>query len=268
MEERGLVGLEARTPDGDEVGRISEVLTDEETEEVTHVMVERENQQFEVPISALSLDPEANFATFHADRSDEGPGYHTGEEVEPEEAAPLEFAVEGQRHEGQLVTEPEADEEAQSEANLVREDWENETHTPADSGYPRTGAYIDPETGEAKVDPAMNEDESVEDDAAKLLDGTDLEVRAVKAGVVELTGAVSTRQDLEETLEELMGLDGVQGVDTTDGDVGEEGLFVTTGSLKEPWVSLSAKFARVVRAFPEQRRTRSFVGGWTRPDGG
>ncbi len=220
MEERGLVGIEARTTDGEEVGRISEVLTDEESGEVTHVVLERENQRFEVPITAITLDPEADFATFHADRSDEEPGDHAEDEIEPEEVAPLESAVEDTRHEGQLVTEPESDEEAQPEADLVREDWEDETHTPVDSGYPRTDAYIDPETGEAEVDPAMNEGESVEDDAAKLLDGTELEVRAVKDGVVELTGVAATQQDLEENVEELMGLNGVREVDTTDVDVG------------------------------------------------
>lgn len=220
MENRGLVGIEARTAYGEKVGRISEILTDETSGEVTHVVVEREDQRFEVPITAISLDPEADFATFHTDRSDEEPGEHTEDEIEPEEAAPLESAVEDQRHEGQLVTEPDSDEEAQSEADLVREDWEDETHTPVDSGYPRSDAYIDPETGEAEIDPAMNEGEDIGDDAAKLLDGTGLEVRAAKDGVVELTGATSTRQDLEESVEELMGLDGVREVDTTDVDIG------------------------------------------------
>lgn len=220
MEERGLVGIEARTADGEEVGRITEILTDEESGEVTHVVVEREDQRFEVPITAISLDPEADFATFHADRSDEEPGDHVEDEVEPEEAAPLESAVEDRRHEGQLVTEPESDEEAQSDADLVREDWEDETYTPVDSGYPRTDAYIDPDTGEAEVDPAMNEGMGVGDDAAKLLEGTGLEVRAVKDSVVELAGAIASQQDLEEAIEELTGLDGVLEVDATDVDVG------------------------------------------------
>jgi hypothetical protein len=220
VEEKGLVGIEARTAEGEEVGRISEILTDEASGEVTHVVVEREDQRFEVPITAISLDAEADFATFHADRSDEEPGDHVEDEIEPEEAAPLESAVEDSRHEGQLVTEPNSDEEAQSEADLVREDWEDEASTPVDSGDPRTDAYIDPETGEAEVDPAMNEGEEVGDDAAKLLDGTGLEVRAVKDGVVELAGSVPTRQDLKESVEELMGLDGVREVDTTDVDVG------------------------------------------------
>ena len=220
MEKRGLIGLEARTQDGEEVGRISDVLTDEGSGELTYVVIEREEERFEVPITAISLDRDADFATFHADRSDEEPGDHAGDEIEPEEAAPLESAVEDRRHEGQLVTEPESDEEAQSEADLVREDWEDETYTPVDSGYPRTDAYIDPETGEAEVDPAMNEGEGIGDDVEKLLDDTGLEARAVKDGVVELTGAVSARQDLEEVREELMGLDGVREVDTTDVDVG------------------------------------------------
>ncbi|MGB3635537.1 MAG: hypothetical protein WA982_15955, partial [Rubrobacteraceae bacterium] len=108
----------------------------------------------------------------------------------------------------------------QSEADLVREDWEDEASTPVDSGYPRTDAYINPDTGEAEVDPALNEGEELGDDVEKLLDGTGLEVRAVKDGVVELTGAVSTQQDLDENIAELMGLDGVREVDTTDVDVG------------------------------------------------
>lgn len=220
MEERGLVGLEARTAGGEEVGRISEVLADEESGEVTHVVVERGDQRFELPISAISLDPDADFATFHADRSDEEPGDHAGDEVEPEEYAPRESAVEDYRHEGQFVTEPESDEEAQSEADLVREDWEDETYTPVDSGYPRTDAYIDPDTGEAEVDPAMNEGTALGDDVERLLDETSLTARAVKDGVVELTGSAATRQNLQESVQELMGLDGVLEVDTTDVDVG------------------------------------------------
>ena len=76
MEDRGLIGLEARTPDGEEIGRISELVTDEKSGALTHVVVEREEERFEVPITAISLDRDADFATFHADRSDEEPGDH------------------------------------------------------------------------------------------------------------------------------------------------------------------------------------------------
>ncbi|MGH3147276.1 MAG: PRC-barrel domain-containing protein [Rubrobacter sp.] len=219
MEERSLIGLEARTADGGIVGRISEVVTDEESGEVTHFVVEREEEMFEVRITALTLDPDADFATFHADRSDEEPGDHVGDEEEPEGYAPGASDVEDTRHEGQLVTEPESDEEAQSEADLVREDWEDETHTPVDSGYPRTDAYIDPDSGEAEVDPAMNEGDGVGDEVGRLLDGTGLVLVSVNEGVVELSGAAS-RDDLSESVEEIMGLAEVREVDTTDVDVG------------------------------------------------
>jgi hypothetical protein len=52
-----------------------------------------------------------------------------------------------------------------------------------------------------------------------LIRDTGLEVRAVKDGVVELTGAAATREDLDEVVQEIMGLDGVLEVDTMDVDV-------------------------------------------------
>jgi sporulation protein YlmC with PRC-barrel domain len=217
LQERGLVGLEARTADGSEVGRIAEVITDEESGEVTHLVIEGDEERFEVPISAISLDPDADFATFHADRSDEEPGDHVGDREEPESYAPGESEEEDSSHEGRFADEPASLEEA--EDLEAREDWEDETDTP-DSGYPRNDAYIDPETGEEAVDPLLEENEDLEDDVEDLLADTDLEVRSVDDGVVELTGAVATQEDLEEIVQELVGLDGVLEVDTTDVDVG------------------------------------------------
>lgn len=218
MQERGLVGLEARTADGEEAGRIIEVITDEESGEVTHVVVEDgEGTRAELLITAVVLDPEADFATFHADRSDEEPGDHVADAEQPAGYAPLESDEEDSLHEGQFVTEPESVEEAQPE-DLAREDWEDESYT-ADSGYPRNDTYVDPETGDETVDPLLKDNESLEDDVADLLDGTNLRVRAEKEGIVELTGTSPTQEDLEAILAELMGLDGVQEVDTTDVDI-------------------------------------------------
>jgi sporulation protein YlmC with PRC-barrel domain len=215
MEERGLVGLEARAEDGEEVGRISEVVTDGETGEVTHVIVETDEDRMEVPITALSLDPEADFATFHADPSDEEPGDHLGDAERPQSYAPLRSEVRDERHEGQLAGSPESDEEAQAKEDLVREDWEDETHTPTDSGYPRTDAYVDPDTGQERERyPAEGED--LRGDIEQLLDGTDLGVREVREGVVELEGLATSREDLEEAVAEIMELEEVQEVDTTD----------------------------------------------------
>jgi sporulation protein YlmC with PRC-barrel domain len=225
MEERGLVGMEAQTADGAEVGRISEVLEDEESGEVTHVVVERGEERLEVPITALSLDPDADFATFHADRSDEEPGNHLGDEERPAGYAPNESDVDDHEHKGQFVTEPTDPDEAVAtgdQASTERDEaggWQDEEST-ADSGYPRTDAYIDPDTGEERVDPALNEGNGVGDEVGRLLDGTGLEVRAVKDGLVELTGAAASKEDLEGSVEEIMGLTGVLEVDTTDVDVG------------------------------------------------
>jgi sporulation protein YlmC with PRC-barrel domain len=226
MEERSLVGLEARTEDGTEVGRISAVLTDEMTGEVTHVVVEMNEELLEVPIIALSLDPEADFATFHADPSDAEPGDHLGDEVEPEGYTPAESDVQDLPHEGQFVTTPTDPAEAQPLEELDREaaeagGWEDEGSNTPESGYPRNDVYIDPDTGEEVVDdPLLKENDTLKDDVENLLVGTSLRVRSAKDGVVELIGTTSTREDLTGWVDEVMGLDGVLDVDTTNVDVG------------------------------------------------
>lgn len=217
MQERGLIGLEARAADGAEIGRIAEIVEDEESGAVAYVVVVTEDgDRLEVPITDLSLDPDADFATFEADPSDDEPGDHTGDEVEPED----DYATDDEHeHEGQLVTQSEDPEDTQAEQDLEsREDWEDESYTP-DSGYPRNDVYVDPDTGEEEIDPLLKENENVEDDVEDLLDGTDLKVLSVKDGVVELTGTVATQEDLEEVVREIMGLDEVLEVDTTDVDV-------------------------------------------------
>jgi hypothetical protein len=124
------------------------------------------------------------------------------------------------------VTTPVDPVEAQPPEELDREaaqagGWEDEGSTPPESGYPRNDVYIDPDTGEGVIDPLMEESESLQDDVEALLVGTDLRVRSVKEGVVELTGAASTQEDLDASVDEIMGLDGVLDVDTTDVDVGQ-----------------------------------------------
>ena len=227
MEERGLVGLEARAADGEVLGRISGVLTDEGSGEVTHVIVERdEEEHVEMPISSLTLDPEADFARFHADRSDEEPGEHLGDTERPEGYAPAQSdAPNDYEHEGQFVSTPQDPDEAIPEEEAQREageasGWEDESSTTADSGFPRNDAYIDPDTGEEELDPAMKDNETLEDDVKSLINGTELEVRATKDGVVELTGRTATQENLEGRIAEIMGLDGVLEVDTTDVDIG------------------------------------------------
>ena len=225
MQERSLIGLEARAADGSEVGRIADLVEDEESGEVTLVVVETERGEWlEVPITDLSLDPDADFATFEADASDEEPGDHTGDEAEPEDYyAPDDIDDEDEEdfeHEGQLVTEPEDGHDPSSEEDLeAREDWEDHSYT-SDSGYPRNDVYIDPDTGDEELDPLLEENDDVKDDVEDLLDGTSLEVRSIREGVVELIGTAATQDDLEEAVREIMGLDEVLEVDITDVDVG------------------------------------------------
>ncbi len=226
MEEQGLIGLGARTRDGTEVGRVLEVLTNEATGDVTHVVVETgEEERMEIPIGDLDLDPDADFATFHADPSDEEPGDHLGDAERPEGYAPAQSDVEDYEHEGQFVTTPTDPDEAISTEDAQREadeagGWQDEGTNTIESGYPRTDVYIDPDTGEEELDPAMEDNETLEDDVEDLVNGTELAVRAVREGVVELSGRVVTQEDLDESVREILGLDGVLDVDTTDVDIG------------------------------------------------
>ena len=232
MEERDLVGLEARAADGSEIGRIMEVITDDETGEVTHVIVEvadvvasREELEdvFQVPISGITVDPDADFAIFHADRSDDEPGDHLGDEIESLGYAPGQSdGPDDYEHEGQFVTTPDPD-EAKPPEDIVKEsgeagDWQDESFVP-DSGYPRNDVYIDPDTGEEVLDPRLEDNESLQDDVEDIIVDTGLEVRSAVDGIVVLTGAVASQEDLEEIITEIMGLDEVREVDTSDVDV-------------------------------------------------
>jgi hypothetical protein len=226
VEEKGLIGLEARMLDGTEVGRVLEVLTDEASGNVTHVVVEaNEEERTEIPIGDLDLDPDTDFATFHADPSDEEPGDHLGDAERPEGYAPAQSDVEDYEHEGQFATTPTDPNEAQAPEDLNREadaagGWQDEATNTVDSGYPRNDVYIDPDTGKEELDPAMEDNETLADDVEDLVNGTELEVRAAKDGVVELSGRAETQEDLDESIREILGLDGVLDVDTTDVDVG------------------------------------------------
>ena len=231
MEERGLVGIEARTASGDAFGRISEVVVDEDGA-ITHVIVERDDggpdlEQVEIPITSLSLDRDVDFATFHADPSDDEPGDHLGDEEAPQGYAPNQSdAKEDTEHDGQFVTTPTDPDEAvsvEAEASTEADEaggWQDEEFTTDDSGYPRTDANIDPDTGEEEVDPLLKENETLKDDVDDLIVDTGLKVRAVKDGVVELTGAAASDEDLRESVDEIMGLTEVRDVDTTDLDIG------------------------------------------------
>ena len=231
MEERGLVGIEARTASGDAFGRISEVVVDEDGA-ITHVLVERDDggpevEMVEVPITSLALDRDVDFATFHADPSDDEPGDHLGDEEAPQGYAPNQSdAKEDTEHDGQFVTAPTDPDEAVSldaQASTEADEaggWQDEESTTDDSGYPRTDVYIDPDTGDEEVDPLLKENETLKDDVDDLIVDTGLRARRAQDGVVELTGSAATQEDLDGVVREIMGLEEVRDVDTTEVDVG------------------------------------------------
>jgi hypothetical protein len=97
-------------------------------------------------------------------------------------------------------------------------DWQDEAFIP-DSGYPRNDVYIDPYTGQEVIDPRLEENEGLKDDVEDIIADTGLTVRTARDGVVVLAGTIATQEDLEEIITELMGLDEVLEVDTSDVDV-------------------------------------------------
>jgi hypothetical protein len=168
-----------------------------------------------------------DFATFHADPSDDEPGDHLGDEEAPQGYAPNQFdAKEDTEHDGQFVTTPTDPDEAVSldaQASTEADEaggWQDEEFTTDDSGYPRTDVYIDPDTGEEEVDPLLKENETLKDDVDDLLVETTLRARRAQDGVVELTGSAATQEDLDAVVQEIMGLDEVRDVDTTEVEVG------------------------------------------------
>lgn len=175
-----------------------------------------------MPIARLVLDPEADFATVSADASDNEPGDHAGDEVEPEGYAPAEAlsGEEDHRHGGQLVTKPSDPSDAKAPEELDRESgeadgWEDEESTPADSGYPRTDAYIDPETGEATEGyPEAGETRSLGEALDLIVEETGLQVVSVSEGVVELAGNVPESAELDRVAARIAELEEVFEVDT------------------------------------------------------
>ena len=230
MDGQGLIGLEAWAPDGTSLGRVTEVLTGEDDEGVvvvTHVVVESDGEYQELPFSSVDLDPDADFGTFETDALDDVPGEHEGEEIRPAGYAPNKpfFGPDDSPHNGQFVTSPRDPDEAASAMDVDREGdeaggWQDEGSNTVESGYPRNDVYIDPDTGDEIQEPLLKENDGLADDIADLVSGTSVEVAGEVDGVVQLSGSVGSREDLESIVSEIMAQTGVLGVDTADVDVG------------------------------------------------
>ncbi len=235
MERENFLGLEVRANDGTDLGRVTDVITDGVTGEVTHLVLKRGGVDTEVAVSAVVLDEDGEFATYSPDASDVEPGDHVGDEYKPGDHVGDEYKPGGYspaweaipdqedyERQGQFVHLGDLDEPPVSPAQVAREDWEDESYEP-DSGYPENDAFIDEQTGE-ETD-AYRDGDDLRADVAEVLDSTEvyddtgIRLRRIVGSVVVLGGAAASREDLDAVVAEILDLDGVADVDTTDVDV-------------------------------------------------
>ena len=73
MERESFLGLEVRANDGTDLGRVTDVITDGATGEVTHLVLKWGGVDTEVAVSAVVLDEDGEFATYSPDASDVEP---------------------------------------------------------------------------------------------------------------------------------------------------------------------------------------------------
>ncbi len=224
-EAENFLGLEVRANDGTDLGRVTDVLTDRATGEVTHLVLERGGVDAEVSLSAVAIDEDGEFATYSPDASDVEPGDHAGDEYKPGGYSPVWEAMPDQEdyaRQGQFVHVGDLDEPPVSPAQEAREDWEDESYKP-DSGYPENETFVDEQTGE-ETD-AYRDGGDLRADVAEVLDSTEvydatgIRLRRIVGTVVVLGGAAASREDLDGVVGEILDLDGVADVDTTDVDV-------------------------------------------------
>lgn len=222
MEAESFLGLEVRANDGTDLGRVTDVITDGATGEVTHLVLESSGVDAEVAVSTVALDEDGEFATYSPDASDVEPGDYVNDEYKPEGYSPVWEATPDEEEygrQGQFVHKGDLDEPPVSPAQEAREDWEDEAFEP-DSGYPENETFIDEQTGEETE--AYRDGDDLRADVAEILDSTEvydntgIRLRRIVGTVVVLGGAAASREDLDAVVAEIRDLDGVADVDTTD----------------------------------------------------
>ncbi|HEV2744747.1 MAG TPA: PRC-barrel domain-containing protein [Rubrobacter sp.] len=228
MEIESFLGLEVRTSDGTDLGRVTDVITDRATGEVTHLLLKSGGVDAEVSVSAVSLDEDGEFATYSPDASDVEPGDHAGDEYKPQGYSPVWEATPDEEEYGRLgqfVHLEDLDEPPASPAQEAREDWEDESYEP-DSGYPENETFVDEQTGEETE--AYRGGDDLRADVGEVLDSTEvydetgIRLQRIVGAVVVLEGEAASREDLDFVVAEILDLDGVADVDTTDVDVRED----------------------------------------------
>ena len=225
MEAESFLGLGVRAGDGTDLGRVTDVITDQATGEVTHLVVESGGVEAQVAASIVIIDEDGEFATYSPDASDVEPGDHVDDELKPEGYSPAWAAtpdLEDHARLGLFVHLGDLDGPPASPAQEAREDWEDEAFEP-DSGYPENDAFVDEQTGEETEAYRAGDDlrADVEEilDSTEVYDDTGIQLRGIFGTVVVLGGTAASREDLDAVVAEILDLDGVADVDATDVDV-------------------------------------------------
>jgi hypothetical protein len=222
VEIESFFGLEVRADDGTDLGRVTDVITDRATGEVTHLLLKSGGVDAEVSVSAVALDEDGEFATYSPDASDVEPGDHAGDEYKPQGYSPAWEATPDEEEYGRLgqfVHLEDLDEPPASPAQEAREDWEDESYEP-DSGYPENETFVDEQTGEETG--AYRGGGDLRADVGEVLDSTEvhdetgIRLRRIVGAVVVLEGDAASREDLDFVVAEILDLDGVADVDATD----------------------------------------------------
>jgi len=220
-----FLGLDVKANDWTDLGRVTDVITDRATGEVIRLILERGGVEVEVAVSAVSLEEDGEFATYSPDASDVKPGDHVDDGHEFGGYSPVWVALPAQKdrgRQGQFVHTGDFDEPPASPAQEAREDWEDESYEP-DSGYPENDSFVDEQTGEETY--AYRGGDDLRADVAEVLDSTEvyddtgIRLQQIVGTVVVLGGVAASREDLDAVVAELLDLDGVVNVDTTDVDV-------------------------------------------------
>ena len=88
-----------------------------------------------------------------------------------------------------------------------------------DSGYPENDAFVDEETEAYRDGDDLRADVAEVLDSTEVHDDTGIRLRRIFGTVVVLGGVAASREDLDAVIVEILDLDGVADVDTTDVDV-------------------------------------------------
>jgi sporulation protein YlmC with PRC-barrel domain len=88
VEGESFLGLQVRANDGTDLGRVTDVITDRATGDVTHLVLKSGGVDAQVAVSVVTFDEEGEFAIYSPDASDVEPGDHVDDGYKPHGYSP------------------------------------------------------------------------------------------------------------------------------------------------------------------------------------